>query len=100
MGSGSAANFPLRFSRRAIPSVLTPAEEMGLSGLSLASQVRKAFYRIPEPTLIQLIQQIHDECARRHVVYYLREGQPDIIRVLPCPITVLPDQLAYVHVVS
>jgi hypothetical protein len=73
---------------------------MGLSGLSLASQVRKAFYRIPESTLIDLIQRIHDECARRHVVYYLREGQPDVIRVLPCPITVLPDQLAYVHVVS
>jgi hypothetical protein len=27
--------------------MLTPAEEMGLSGLSLATRVRKAFFRIP-----------------------------------------------------
>ena len=28
--------------------MLTPAEELGLSGLSLASRVRRAFYRIPD----------------------------------------------------
>jgi hypothetical protein len=31
---------------------------------------------------------------------YLRDGQWDTIRVLPCPITVLPEQLAYIHYVS
>ena len=38
--------------------MLTPAEELGLSGLSLASRVRKAFYQIPEDRLAGLIQQI------------------------------------------
>ncbi len=79
--------------------MLTPAEELGLSGLSLASRVRKAFYRIPETQLIEIIQQIREEAFRRHLIY-LREGELDTIRVLPCPITVLPDQLAYIHFVS
>ena len=38
--------------------MLTPAEELGLSGLSLASRVRKAFNKIPESELLQLLQRI------------------------------------------
>src|SRR5579871_6771087 len=76
--------------------MLTPAEEMGLSGLNLASRVRKAFYQIPEETVVRMIQRIREESTRRHLIY-LRDGQVDTIRVLPLPLTVLPDQLAYLH---
>jgi hypothetical protein len=79
--------------------MLTPAEELGLSGHSLASRVRKAFYQIPEPDVIAMLQRIREECFRRHLIY-LRDGQPDAIRVLPCPVTILPDQVAYIHFVS
>jgi hypothetical protein len=79
--------------------VLTPAEEMGLSGLSLASRVRKAFFKIPEVALIELMQRIRDESFRRHLVY-LRDGEPDTVHVMPCPLTMLPDQLAYIHFVT
>lgn len=79
--------------------MLTPAEELGLSGLSLASRVRKAFHNIPEATVIELIGRIREEALRRHLIY-LRDGQPEAIHVMPCPITVLPDQLAYIHHVS
>ncbi len=79
--------------------MLTPAEELGLSGASLASRVRKAFYTIPKPALAELIEQIRGESFRRHLIY-LRDGELDTIRVLPCPITVLPDQLSYIHFVS
>jgi hypothetical protein len=79
--------------------MLTPAEETGLSGLTLAGRVRKAFYQIPEATVGALIGLIRDEALRRHLVY-LRDGEVDAIRVLPCPVTVLPDQLAYLHYVS
>ena len=78
---------------------LTPAEELGLSGLSLSSQVRQAFYKIPEATLIDLMQTIHEEATRRHLIY-LRDSELETVRVLPCPIPVLPDQLAYIHFVS
>jgi hypothetical protein len=79
--------------------MLTPAEELGLSGLSLASRVRRAFHRLPEADLIQLMERIRTESKRRGLLYF-RDGEPDVVRVLPCPITVLPDQLAYIHYVS
>jgi hypothetical protein len=79
--------------------MLTPTEELGLSGLSLASRVRKAFFQIPASALVKLMRRIRNEAFRRHLIY-LRDGQPEAINVLPCPITVLPDQLAYIHFVS
>src|SRR5712692_5143922 len=79
--------------------MLTPAEELGLSGLSLASQVRKAFDKIPEPAHVELMHRIREEACKRHLIY-LRNGELDTIGVFPCPITVLPDQLAYIHSVS
>lgn len=79
--------------------MLTPAEELGLSGLSLASRVRKAFYKIPEAQLVEIMQKIREEAFRQHLIY-LRDGEVDTIRVMPCPVTVLPDQLAYIHYVS
>ena len=79
--------------------MLTPAEEMGLSGLSLASRVRKAFYQIPEAEIVALDQRIREESLRSHLIY-LRDGQKEPIPVFLCPITVLPDQVAYVHYVT
>jgi len=40
--------------------MLTPAEELGLSGLSLASRVRTAFGKIPEPDRERLGMLIFD----------------------------------------
>src|SRR6267142_2386863 len=54
--------------------MLTPAEELGLSGLGLASRVRKAFFRIPESRLIALTERLRAEAKRRHLCY-LRDGQ-------------------------
>lgn len=79
--------------------MLTPAEELGLGGLTIASRIRKALYRLPEAELSLLMEAIESESRRRHLVY-LREGKEDIIRILPCPIPVLPDQRAYIHHVS
>jgi hypothetical protein len=79
--------------------MLTPAEELGLSGLGLASRVRKAFFRIPESRLVELTGLLREEARRRHL-YYLRDGQVDVCHVMPLPVTVLPDQLSYAHYVS
>jgi hypothetical protein len=76
--------------------MLTPAEELGLSGLSLASQVRQAFHQVPESEQIALVAHIRTEAARRHLIY-MRENEIETIRVLACPVTALPDQLAYIH---
>jgi hypothetical protein len=79
--------------------MLTPAEELGLRGLSLASRVRDAFYKIPKAELIALMKRIRDESARQHLTY-LRDGEPETVHVMPCPLTVLPDQLQYIHFVT
>ncbi len=79
--------------------MLTPAEELGLSGLSLASRVRRAFYRIPPDEVVALAHRIREEAARRHLVY-LRDGQVETVHVLPVPLTAMPDQLAYIHYVT
>jgi hypothetical protein len=79
--------------------MLTPAEELGLSGASLTSRIRKAFYTIPAGTVAELIERIRAESFRRHLIY-LRDGELETIRVLPCPLTVLPDQVSYIHYVS
>jgi hypothetical protein len=79
--------------------MLTPAEELGLSGLSLASRVRRAFYKIPPDEIVRLAERIRDESTRRHLIY-LRDGKLETVHVLPCPLTAMPDQLAYIHYVT
>ena len=79
--------------------MLTPAEELGLGGMNLAGRVRRAFYKLDPPALVGLAQCIRRECERRHVVY-MRDGQVETVRILPCPLTVLPDQIGYVSYVT
>lgn len=79
--------------------MLTPAEELGLSGMNLALRVRKAINRLPEAEIIRMLARVREESARRHLVY-LRDGEEETINVLACPVTMLPDQLAYIHAVS
>jgi hypothetical protein len=79
--------------------MLTPAEELGLSGLSLDSRVRKVFYALPSERVVEMVARMHDESARRNLVY-TRHGDIEVIRVLLRPLGVMPDQVAYLHFVS
>jgi hypothetical protein len=80
-------------------TVLTPAEELGLSGLGLDSRVRKAFYAMSPVTIADLYARMNDEARRRGLVYE-HHGVEEVIRVMLRPIAVMPDQLAYLHHVS
>jgi hypothetical protein len=71
--------------------MLTPAEELGLSGLSLASKVRNAFHKIPEAQLVELLGKLRDQSLRRRLVY-LRDGTVDPVPLFAYPLTVLPEQ--------
>ena len=77
----------------------TPAEEIGLSGQRLAARVQNAIDSIPSDEMVELIRAIRREAEERHLVYQ-RDGVDEIIRLLPCPITLRPDQLGYTHYVS
>ncbi len=79
--------------------MLTVAEEQGLSGLALASQVQHALYRLPEGAIAGLIERLRQGALERHV-FYLHDGALDPIRILPCPIAILPSQLSYIHAVT
>jgi hypothetical protein len=79
--------------------VLTPAEELGLSGLHLDGRVRKAIYAMRPETVIDLARRMALESQKRHLLY-LREGEPEVIPIMLRPIAVLPDQLAYLNFVS
>jgi diaminobutyrate-2-oxoglutarate transaminase len=78
---------------------LTSADERGLHGLSLDTQVRQAFFAMPPTVLAELDQRMTAEAFRRSLVY-VRDGQPEAIRILLRPTGVMPDQLAYLHYVS
>jgi hypothetical protein len=79
--------------------VLTPAEELGLSGLHLDGRVRKAFYAMPPETIVDLSRRMTEQAGKQHLLY-LREGQPEVIHIMLRPIAVMPDQLAYLNFVS
>jgi hypothetical protein len=78
---------------------LHPADERGLKGLSLDSRVRQLFYGLPPETLRSLAERIPLE-ARSHDVTYVREGVVDVINLMLRPLAVMPEQMAYFHVVS
>jgi len=78
---------------------LTPAEEHGLRGMSLDSRVRQAFYALPPEVLVDLDRRMTAEAFKRSLVY-VRDGQPEAIRVMLRPTGIMPDQLAYLHFVS
>lgn len=79
--------------------MLTPAEESGLAGLRLAGRVQRALTQVGPARLGELLASMRREAASRHLIYQ-HEGVDEIIRILPCPITVRRDQLAYIHSVS
>lgn len=79
--------------------MLTPAEEIGLSGQRLATRVQDAIDAVPPDQMVELLQSIRREAEGRHLVYQ-RDGVDEIIRLLPCPVTLRPDQLGYTHYVS
>jgi hypothetical protein len=79
--------------------MLTPAEELGLSGMRLAARIQIALHRLPDAELRALLEKTAAE-AKDAQLWYLRDGQVEAIPILACPMAVLPSQLSYVHAVS
>jgi hypothetical protein len=77
----------------------TPAEEVGLMGLRLATRVQHALDGIPPDEMVALMRAIRRAATDRHLAYQ-RHGVTETIRLLPCPLTLRPDQLGYTHYVS
>ncbi len=68
-------------------------------GLRLATRVQHALDRIPADQLVELMHAIRRVATDRHLAYQ-RDGITETIRLLPCPLTLRPDQLGYTHYIS
>ena len=76
-----------------------PVETLGLKGPRLAARVRQALYHVPAPELVLARERMRDASLERHLDYFF-EGKVETIQVLPCPVTVLPEEIEYLHSVS
>jgi hypothetical protein len=79
--------------------MLTPAEEVGLAGLRLASRVQRALDAIPGDEMAALLKAVQELATARHLTYQ-HEGVTETVRLLPCPVTLRQDQVAYSHYVA
>ncbi len=77
----------------------SPAETSGLRGARLAARVRQALYHLPAAELAAAHERMRQGAIERHMDYF-HDGRVETIRVLPCPITLLPEQIAYLHSVT
>jgi hypothetical protein len=73
-----------------------PAEVTGLRGARLSARVRQALYQVPGEDLVRASQQMRDGAIARHMDYF-SDGAVRTIRVFPCPVTVLPEQVEYLR---
>lgn len=77
----------------------SPAEEIGLLGLRLATRVQRALDQIPAAEMARLLRALQRAATDRHLAYQ-RDGVTEILRLLPCPLTLSPHQLGYTHYIS
>ncbi len=74
----------------------TPAEELGLASRRLGARVRSALLAIAPERMRNILRWIQED-ARAATLVYLHEGRPTEVSILPAPLTVLPEQLHYLH---
>jgi len=80
-------------------SPLSPVEEAGLAGQRLSGRVRKALYQLGDAELRRLCDAIARDARAERLVYF-HDDIEEVIRILPLPLTALPDQLSYVRTVT
>ena len=80
----------------ALPAEPVPAEVLGLRAAELAARVRQALYRTPPSDLAEAYRRMREGATARHLDYFM-DGAVQTIRVFPCPITLLPEEVDYVH---
>ncbi|HVP62985.1 MAG TPA: hypothetical protein VMT11_20685 [Myxococcaceae bacterium] len=74
----------------------TPAEELGLVSRRVGARLRAALLAIAPERMRDVVHWI-DQDARAATLLYLHDGRAEEVSVLPAPLTVLPEQLQYLH---
>ena len=81
-----------------MPSLISPAEALGLSGAALESRCRRAAHHIPDHVYHQIAERMRADAMANEMVYE-HEGVPEAVRVMLRPILARREQLTYVHYV-
>src|SRR3970282_1851117 len=76
--------------------MLTPAEELGLSGATLDARVRRAANHIPDAKLANVARRPADD-ARANDLVYEHKDVSEPVRVMLHPLLVMPEQMTYLH---
>ena len=76
--------------------MLTPAEELGLSGATLDARVRRAANHIPDAELAHVARRLADD-ARANDLVYEHKDVSEPVRVMLRPLLVMPEQMTYLH---
>ncbi len=74
----------------------TPAEELGLTSRRVGARLRSALLAIAPERMRDVLHRIEED-ARAATLLYLHDGRAEEVRILPAPLTVLPEQLQYLH---
>ena len=74
----------------------TPAEEVGLANRRVGARLRAALLGLTPERMRDLVHAVQED-ARAATLLYLEEGRGREVNVLPAPLTVLPEQLRYLH---
>jgi len=67
--------------------------------MRLAARVRGAIGRLGEARMLRILEAVERRARSEHL-WYLHDGQPETIRLLPRPLIALPEQIGYVHSVA
>ncbi len=79
-----------------MPSIISPAEALGLSGAALESRVKRAAHNISDHTYRQIAERMRADAVANQMVYE-HNGVPEAVRVMLRPILARREQLTYVH---
>jgi hypothetical protein len=71
-------------------------EAEGLRRTRLAARLRQALYHVSAADLARAHERMREASLERHLDYFM-DGEVNTIRVLPLPITILPEQVEYLY---
>jgi len=81
-----------------MPSLVSPAEALGLSGAALESRCKRAAHHISDNDYRQIAERMRADAMANEMVYE-HDGVPEPVRVMLRPILARREQLTYVHYV-
>src|SRR5258706_11620962 len=79
-----------------MPTILSPAESLGLAGAALEARVRRASVHIPDEVFARVAERLRADAFANQMIYE-HEGKVEPLRIMLRPLLAMRDQLSYVH---